>query len=300
MDPVPPISGIQDPSKARVMLYQVGQPVHAALDSVGLLTEGTAAATYLPLTGGTLSGPLTVTGTVTSSNGEFISSTTSANLAATGAGGIFLRPNGIGSAVGLLSISSAGHTICASLRSLGTLTCDGGFTSTGLITPGYGFAGKRGIGGATSNVFNYFWNSVAMEQWVDTTNTGTVNVTSDYRIKKDVADLGSTWNLVKALRPISYSQAEFQPPMSEEMAASLPPAEVESREAKPSLFVNDDNERWGFIAHEIQETLLETAASGYKDMEDGVQALNLAPILAAAVRALQEAMSRIEALENKP
>jgi hypothetical protein len=137
-----------------------------------------------------------------------------------------------------------------------------------------------------------------MVLFVDNTNLGTINTTSDYRIKKDVVELPSTWDRVKALRPISYTQAEFTPPMSAETEAALPDT-PESKPVAGPLFAEDSFERWGFIAHETQETLLMAAASGHKDMEDGVQGLNWGPILAATVKALQEAMARIEALEAR-
>lgn len=44
---IPAIAGIDDPAKARVLLYQAGRPVHAPLDQVGLLTDTEAADTYL-------------------------------------------------------------------------------------------------------------------------------------------------------------------------------------------------------------------------------------------------------------
>ena len=43
---IPPITGIDDPSQARVVLYQAGRTVHAPLDNVALLTDSEAAATY--------------------------------------------------------------------------------------------------------------------------------------------------------------------------------------------------------------------------------------------------------------
>jgi hypothetical protein len=157
---------------------------------------------------------------------------------------------------------------------------------------------KNGVsiaGGAYgANVFNMLWNSAAMVLFVDNTNLGTINTTSDYRIKRNVAALPSMWDKVKALRPISYTQAEFTPPMS---AATT---EAGGEPSSEPMFTADDIERWGFIAHETQDTLLMTAASGHKDMEDGVQGLNWAPIVAALTKALQEAMARIEALEARP
>jgi hypothetical protein len=50
------------------------------------------------------------------------------------------------------------------------------------------------------------------------------------------------------------------------------------------------------MAHELQESLFEGAASGKKDGPD-VQSPNLMAIVAGLTKALQEAMARIEALE---
>jgi hypothetical protein len=152
---------------------------------------------------------------------------------------------------------------------------------------------KNGIsvagGTYSADSFNMLYSG-GMHLFVNNSDLGIVSTASDYRIKKDVADLPSTWDRVKALHPISYTHAEFYSTHSEETKAA---ADVPDT----LITADDDIERWGFIAHETQEALLPTAASGEKDMVDGVQALNLAPILAATVKALQEAMLRIEALE---
>ena len=117
------------------------------------------------------------------------------------------------------------------------------------------------------------------------------------------------WNKVKDLRPIRYSQTDFQPESQKdyiknemakaaEEAAKDPTAEPRVISTTP-LFVNDDTERWGFIAHELQETLLPSAASGEKDSYDTIQCPNPMTVIAALTRALQEAMARIEILETK-
>ena len=51
---IPAIAGIDDPSQARIVLYQAGRPVHAPMDKVGLL----------PLAGGTMTGALTTNGQI--------------------------------------------------------------------------------------------------------------------------------------------------------------------------------------------------------------------------------------------
>jgi len=158
-----------------------------------------------------------------------------------------------------------------------------------------GYRAKPGMDGAVrANHFNIDVTS-GTQMWIDTTNLGTITVTSDYRIKKDVTDLASTWDTVKALRPIKYTQAQFSPPSHVEYVTSL--MTKEGSVAPGDLYEADDIERWGFIAHELQETLVPSAATGVKDSPDTVQSPNPFTLIAALTKALQEAMARIEALE---
>ena len=131
-----------------------------------------------------------------------------------------------------------------------------------------------------------------MELFADATNVGSISLTSDYRIKKDVEELPAMWDVVKQLRPISYTQAEWVPPQSAEDHAAGKPA-------PEPLFVADDIERWGFIAHELQETLIPSAASAEKDAPNAIQSPNPFTLLAAVTKALQEAMARIEAQDAR-
>jgi hypothetical protein len=97
---------------------------------------------------------------------------------------------------------------------------------------------------------------------------------SDHRTKKDIAPLDeSMWEKVQALRPVRYTQADYGP------------------------FKADDQERWGLLAHELQETLIPTAADGVKDDPNIIQSPNSMTVIAVLIKALQEAMTRIEALE---
>jgi len=173
---------------------------------------------------------------------------------------------------------------------------------------GPGWHGRQGVGGASvGSPQNFYWTSTVLQAWVDNSNVGTVAFTSDYRTKKDVADLPSSWDAVKALRPVSYTQAQYTPNIeiayrAEEARKAREQAAKEGVEPKPveepqPMFAADDVERWGFVAHELQETLIESAATGYKDAPDHVQSPNPWTVIAALTKALQEAMARIEALE---
>jgi hypothetical protein len=185
--------------------------------------------------------------------------------------------------------------------------------TSGTVHCGYGYATKSGIsGGYGGNYFNFQYSGGNVSVFIDATNLGAMYIVSDYRTKKDIANLSSTWDIVKQLRPIKYTQAEFQPPAQAAMVAD---ALAKSKEAKhvaseggdddstpvvstKPLFEADDIERWGFIAHELQGTLVPSAASGVKDSPDTIQSPNPWTVIAALTRALQEAMTRIEALEN--
>ena len=133
-----------------------------------------------------------------------------------------------------------------------------------------------------------------------------MTLTSDYRIKKDVIDLPSTWDVVKALRPVSYTQAQYtsdvELELRKEAAAKRIEQGLKDDKLTPPLgpmFAADDIERWGFIAHELQATLTPSAASGEKDSPDTIQSPNPFTVIAALTKALQEAMVRIEALEAR-
>ena len=98
--------------------------------------------------------------------------------------------------------------------------------------------------------------------------------TSDYRLKENVSDITGAINRVKALKPRRFN------------------------------WIGDENKtiKDGFLAHEVASVVPE-ATGGEKDaMKDGaidpqsVDASNLIPVLTAA---LQEAVTKIEALESR-
>jgi hypothetical protein len=126
------------------------------------------------------------------------------------------------------------------------------------------------------------FGEVRYQMW---TSRDFANPACDYRIKEDVKPLASTWDDVKALRPVSYRQKEFtfQPLPKSESAVPL----IEA----------DPRERWGFVAHELQDDLIETAATVRKDHPDQLQAPNLMAVVAALTRTVQELQARVEELE---
>jgi hypothetical protein len=164
------------------------------------------------------------------------------------------------------------------------------------IRAGYGAPGgfycKGGIsGGNLANQFAINWVPGWAQLFIDDIWVADLSPPSDYRIKRDVAALPSMWERVKALHPVSYRHKDYTPP------APVGGAPGQQRVATTPFVAGDNKERWGFVAHELQQTLVESAATGVKDQANCIQTPNLMAVVATLTKALQEAMARIEALE---
>ena len=186
--------------------------------------------------------------------------------------------NGTATLYGALSVNNS------------SMTVDGSITSLGYIT-GSGYPSRPGSSNLAvsepSHQYNHYWTGAENHLYLGSSDWGQIQTNSDYRMKKDIEPLGSMWGTVKALNPISYTHKDW-----------TPPASVESQKKIGGSLVRSDNvERWGFLAHELQETLVESAANGVKDDPVAVQSPNPFTVIAALTKALQEAMTRIEALE---
>lgn len=149
-------------------------------------------------------------------------------------------------------------------------------TAPGGVRAGAGLFERAGSGGAYGTQYMNLWFQGPGDTrvYADTTLAGQVPAPCDYRIKQDVRNLTSTWDKVKQLKPVAFQYADYE------------------------IFKADGKERWGFIAHELQEALLPTAATGEKDAKD-LQSPDPWALIAALTSALQEAMVRIERLEGK-
>jgi len=171
----------------------------------------------------------------------------------------------------------------------GTVTSSGPMDAVGQ------YYGRLGIGGARSNTFSIYWDGRA---WcmIDNSNMGQFSGVSDYRAKKDVENMKSMWDEIKKVRPISFKFNDWMPEWEEK--TQIERAEAEGREVRPFI-VGSNMTEWGFIAHELQEALIPTVASGYKDIQKAVQVPNPLPLIAMTVKALQEAITRIELIEGK-
>jgi hypothetical protein len=210
----------------------------------------------------TFTGAVTSGGIVTAVS-QFLSSTTICVLGGTSGGTIYLRPQGY--AVPGVSISPAGSIYVA----------EGATTSGAGVYGGCGYIGKQGYtGNYDNNWHNLFYQSGFEYVFVNSTLMGAITWQSDYRIKKNIRPLPSMWDRVKGLKPIKYEHRKYK-----------------------EFIEADGIERWGLLAHELQETLLPSACIGNKDEDNVIQSVNPLVMITVLTKALQEAMARIEALE---
>jgi hypothetical protein len=147
--------------------------------------------------------------------------------------------------------------------------------STGMIAP-LGYVGRAGTSGSFVNVFNIAWTGSVANLWIDNSNFGAIQTTSDYRIKKNVqTQTVPAIERIKQLRPVTYELKDYG-----------------------DLFKADGVQREGFIAHEVQE-VIPSGAEGEKDEENRIQNLRLDAIVSVLTKALQEAIAKIETLEAR-
>ena len=135
----------------------------------------------------------------------------------------------------------------------------------------------RGV--SNGNNFELRWdNGSQVTCIVDGAAFVSLGTTSDYRIKDNVTSLSDAVAKVKALNPVTYN--------------------IKPYEFSYTSFEGSDDVKTGFIAHELQEVFPD-AATGTKDDPNMLQGIELTPVVAGLTKALQEALDRIEVLEER-
>lgn len=148
-------------------------------------------------------------------------------------------------------------------------------TSTGILTAGSvivapGYTCRSGTSGAyRTNRYNIDFISGSANLYIDSTNLGSIQSTSDYRIKKEIHPQGSKLDTLLRLRPVTFKIRDF------------------------GIFEDSDDLHHGFVAHEVQEAGIPDGANGKKDGvnadgEPEIQNINIVPILSVVTKALQE------------
>lgn len=151
-----------------------------------------------------------------------------------------------------------------------------GGNSAGGAVKAKGYNTRTGHSGSLgSNLFNIHWTGSAAKLYIDNTSYDLSISGSDYRIKQGIQPLTvNCIERIKQLRPVEYQYKDYE------------------------TFQADGVTREGFIAHEVGE-VIPSGCNGAKDADDEIQTLRLDAILSVTVKALQEAVTKIEALEAR-
>ena len=146
-----------------------------------------------------------------------------------------------------------------------------------------GYQSRSGFNGAyTGNIFNIEWLGASARLWIDGTNVGTFQFTSDRRLKSNIETMNANAIArVMDLKPVSFKY----------------------KNVEGTVFTGSPNVVEGFIADELQQ-VIPSAVNGEKDAltaEGKIQpqTLNMAPIVSVLTKALQEQQLIIDALQSK-
>jgi hypothetical protein len=122
-------------------------------------------------------------------------------------------------------------------------------------------SGTNGIQQYTGDYFNIFWTGSAAQLYIDASSVGTITLTSDYRVKKNIeTQNAAAIDRINALRPVKFEYADYE-----------------------DIFVADNVQREGFIAHEVAE-IIPSAVEGEKDAENALQSLKLDAMMSVAFK----------------
>jgi hypothetical protein len=211
-----------------------------------------------------VSGNLYAIGSITAPSGSGVNLDKNANLLVMSAGTECVR------VTPTLNVIVGGSSVPTNGASgVGSLTVNGGLNVGGITS----HAGTSGAYAATQ--FNLQWTGFP-HLWADSTDLGIIQFVSDYRVKKNVVtQTAPAIERIMQLRPVTYEMADYG-----------------------NLFVADEVQREGFIAHEVQ-AVIPSGAEGEKDKENQIQSLRIDAILAVVVKAMQEQQEQIESLKTE-
>jgi hypothetical protein len=144
----------------------------------------------------------------------------------------------------------------------------------------FGYTGRQGNAGATTNIMNTAWVGNSVQQWVDGSFIGNINMNiSDERIKKNISPLARDHDSFMGIVPIKYGFKDV------------------------SIWTDDGVEHWGWSAQNIASTLPIALVGGFeaKTLDGDIQPAGVdeRPILTLTVLEVQALWAEVAALRER-
>jgi hypothetical protein len=211
----------------------------------------------------------------------------------TSSGGFNVQPNGGASA---LTVDNSGNVLVGTSSTPSATQAGFLFTSDQLYTSA-----------GANTAYNYqvrFYNGNGLVGHIATNGSSTsYNTSSDYRLKEDVQPVANASDRLMQLNPVNFAWKsdgsrvdgflahEAQEVVPEAVSGEKDAMTTEEYEVTPAVEATYDED-----GNELTPAV--EAVMGEREVEDyqGIDQSKLVPLLTAA---LQEALARIEALENK-
>ena len=203
-----------------------------------------------------------------------------------GASRLFISPGGkvgIGTTTPATQLSVAGNADFSGQVGIGTTSISDTLQVNGVIQ-GVGFRCRAASVNPPDygHIFNFDWSGSVLYAYIDDKYVGTVQGTSDRRLKEDIQPLANdALNRVMALKPSLFKYKDIP----------------------GSIFHGDGRVNEGFIADELQQ-VIPSAVNGEKDAltKDGQiqpQTLNIIPVVSVLTKAVQEQQQTIQRQETE-
>jgi hypothetical protein len=254
---------------------------------------------YLPLAGGTMTGPMSLSGDATASLNpvslQQMNAATALLYPATNPSGFQTAAN-VSASLGNYLPLSGGYLSGSLTVGAGNIVIAGAGNSLFLYNGNssvYADSSYFGLGegGDFSNAGNWryqFVRATGQRLWLDYTNYPRMYLNSDGSLYAAAFDVGSDVSLKRDIEDASVGLAELRgitPKHYWRIHADPPP---EHPGWKP-----DDRRELGFVAQDVQAALPDAVTEG----ADGKLGVGLVPLIAALTNAVKELAERIEVLE---
>jgi hypothetical protein len=171
------------------------------------------------------------------------------------------------------SIYNATNSNVVNIDISGNLTTSGNITTAGIFTAGAGTGSGVVYPGHAVNVISFGWLTGTLHGWVDSTDLGPIQFTaSSARYKTNIV------------------------PATKDAVACLRGIELFAFDRSGDALVRERHEDIGFIAEQVRDVLPEAVVG---EEEGAVGGLDLMPLMAYTVRAIQQLAAQNAALEAR-